>query len=201
METNEMDLCSLEQELAQKASELEAQRSMREQQLVTLTLNRIADGVVSKEAEINTLIEATKGKCHNPLKEIVIREIIRSADDHLWCPEYVQRSGSDQRVVVFTGSYWEPHEGSLDGEDAAALWRRLERQIGDPRDYRGTPRSDECQLHEPGRSDERRCETCCHCGKDAQHLSRERKGCQSERPQAAHFGRACHSKAPLSQPC
>lgn len=106
----ETAIANLEQELTQKASDLEAQRSSREQQLVTLTLNRIAGGVVPKEAEINTLIEATKGKCQNPLKEIVMREIIRSADDHLWCPEYVQRSGSDQRVVVFTGSYWEPVE-------------------------------------------------------------------------------------------
>lgn len=43
---------NLEQELAQKAGELAAQRRVRELQLVDLTLRRIADGVVSKEADM-----------------------------------------------------------------------------------------------------------------------------------------------------
>lgn len=105
-----IDLCSLEQELTQKASELDAQHTMREQQLVALTLSRITEGVVSKETDIDSLMQATKGKCQTLLKEIVMREIIRSADSHLWCQEYIQRSGSDQRVYVFTGSHWEPIE-------------------------------------------------------------------------------------------
>ena len=102
-----IDLCSLEQELTSKVSELDAQHTMREQQLVALTLSQITEGVVSKDTEINSQMEATKGKCLTILKEMVIREVIRSADSHLWCPEYIQRSGSDQRVCVFTGSHWE----------------------------------------------------------------------------------------------
>ena len=110
METNDNNLCSLEQELNQKVSELDAQHTMREQQLVALTLSRITEGVVSKETEINSMMEATRGKCQTLLKEMVIREVIRSADSHLWCPEYIQRSGSYQRVCVYTGSYWEQIE-------------------------------------------------------------------------------------------
>lgn len=110
METKDCNLCSLEQELTSKVSELDAQHTMREQQLVALTLSQITEGVVSKETEINSLMEATKGKCLTILKEMVIREVIRSADSHLWCPEYIQRSGSDQRVCVFTGSHWEQIE-------------------------------------------------------------------------------------------
>lgn len=107
METNKKDICSLEQELARKAGELEAQHSMREQQLVSLTLSRIAEGIVSKEADIDALMAATKGRCLGTLKEIVMKEIIRSADSLLWCQEYIQKSGSDQRVYVFTGTHWE----------------------------------------------------------------------------------------------
>ena len=54
----------LNQELNDKSNELAAQRRVRELQLVDLTLRRIADGVESKEADIQTLMDATKGKCH-----------------------------------------------------------------------------------------------------------------------------------------
>ena len=110
MEEQKNNLCSLEQELTSKVSELEAQRSMREHQLVDLALRRIANGVESKETEINSLVGVTRGRCQTPLKEMVIREVIRSADSHLWCQEYIQRSGSDQRVCVFTGTHWEQIE-------------------------------------------------------------------------------------------
>ena len=106
MEANP-DLCSLEQELSLKAGELDAQRPVREQQLVALTLRRIAEGVVTKEAEIEALIGATKGQCQNMLREIVTREILHSADGLLWCEEYVERAKCDQRVNVFTGTHWQ----------------------------------------------------------------------------------------------
>lgn len=101
---------NLEQELARKAGELEAMRRVRELQLVDLTLRRIADGVVSKEADIQTLMDATKGKCQVSLQEIVVREVKRSADGLLWCREYIERLKSDQLMHVFTGTHWQTVE-------------------------------------------------------------------------------------------
>lgn len=104
METNDTNPCSFEQELAGKAGELAAQRRMRELQLVELVLRRITEGVVSKEVDIIAVM-SDKGQSNQKLREIVIREILRSADDLLWCPEYDERAKSDQRVSVFTGSH------------------------------------------------------------------------------------------------
>ena len=56
METNVTDFNSLEQGLAGKVSELEAQRLMRETLLVDITLEAIANGVVSKEQDIIQLM-------------------------------------------------------------------------------------------------------------------------------------------------
>lgn len=110
METKEINPGSLEQELTQKVGELAAQRFQREQQMTDLTLGHIADGVVSKSAEIVELMTATKGQCQNALRELVVREIIRSAEGRLWCREYVERAKSDQRVNVYTGTHWEQAE-------------------------------------------------------------------------------------------
>ena len=62
------DFNSLEQGLAEKAGELEAQRRVRETLLVDITLEVIANGVVSKEQDI---IQLMSGKlflsllCHH----------------------------------------------------------------------------------------------------------------------------------------
>jgi len=56
METNVTDFNSLEQGLAGKVSELEAQRLVRETLLVDITLEAIANGVVSKEQDIILLM-------------------------------------------------------------------------------------------------------------------------------------------------
>ena len=48
--------CSLEQELAQKANELNSQRKQRERELVDITLKRISDGVVSHQTDILTVM-------------------------------------------------------------------------------------------------------------------------------------------------
>lgn len=109
METKETYPCSLEQELAAKAGELAAQRKMREEQLVDLTLRRIAEGVKSKESVIMKVL-TEKGNVAQKLREIVEHEVIRAADGSLWCPEYEEKQGSDQRVSVFTGSHWETIE-------------------------------------------------------------------------------------------
>ena len=100
----------LNQELNDKSNELAAQRRVRELHLVDLTLRRIADGVESKEADIQTLMDATKGKCQVALREMVVREVKRSADGLLWCREYIERLKSDQLVHVFTGSHWQSVE-------------------------------------------------------------------------------------------
>lgn len=99
--------CSLEQELAQKAGELEAHRQVRELLMVGLTLKRISEGVESKSEEIIALMTASKGQCPNALRELVVKEIIRSADGLLWCREYVEKLRSDQSLMVYTGTHWE----------------------------------------------------------------------------------------------
>lgn len=103
---NELACSALEQEMAAMVCELDAQRKMREQQMVDITLKRIADGVTSKGADIMTLM-AGKGNWQQGVREIVTKEILRSADGLLWCREYVEKLKSEQRVMVYTGSHWE----------------------------------------------------------------------------------------------
>ena len=113
MEKKDGIICSLEQEIAQRAEELNSQRYVREEMLINLTLDRIAKGVVSKETDIMNLLSANKGPCMNNVREIVVREVIRSVDEMLWCPEYDERAKSNQRVNVFTGTHWQMVEPQL----------------------------------------------------------------------------------------
>ena len=94
------------QELTDKVNELESQRKQRESQMVEITLKVIASKVVSKEQDIRTLMSVNK-YWQQSVREIVVKEIIRAADDILWCPEYMEKLKSDQRVNVFTGTHWE----------------------------------------------------------------------------------------------
>ena len=64
---NDINPCSMEQELAGRAGELEARRGMRAELLADITLKAIGKGVKSNEAEINGLMTATKGQCANSL--------------------------------------------------------------------------------------------------------------------------------------
>lgn len=105
METNVTDFNSLEQGLAGKVSELEAQRLMRETLLVDITLEAIANGVVSKKQDIIQLMSGKQWQA--ALREIVIREVKRAADERLWCREYDEKAKSNQRMLVYTGSHWE----------------------------------------------------------------------------------------------
>ena len=110
MGNNEFDSSmNLEHELAQKAGELAAQRREREHNMVAITLKSIADRVESKSVDILQAM-SEKGAKQQAVREIVIRESLRSADDLLWCPEYVEKLGSEQHVKVFTGSHWESIE-------------------------------------------------------------------------------------------
>ncbi len=99
--------CSLEQELAQKTGELDAQRKMREYMLVDITLNRIADCVVPKGDDVMDAMNSGRGLCENALRELVAKEIMRAANGLLWCREYVEKLRSDQHMLVYTGSHWE----------------------------------------------------------------------------------------------
>ena len=101
METNVTDFNSLEQGLAGKVSELEAQRLVRETLLVDITLEAIANGVVSKEQDIIQLMSGKQWQA--ALREIVIREVKRAADERLWCREYDEKAKSNQRMLVRQG--------------------------------------------------------------------------------------------------
>ncbi len=102
--------CSLEQELTAKVSELTSQRREREEQMVDITLNRIAEQVASQASDIMTMMANSKGQCLSAVREVVIREVKRAAQGLLWCPEYNERAKSEQQMQVFTGSHWEPIE-------------------------------------------------------------------------------------------
>lgn len=97
---------SLEQELARKASELVTLHEERKEMLVEITLQMIAQAVESREPDI-LLAMSDKGAKQQAVRETVMREVIRAADGKLWCPGYVEKLGSEQRVKVFTGSHWE----------------------------------------------------------------------------------------------
>ena len=81
MEADSQNPDSLEQGLTEKVSELEAQRRVRETLLVDITLTVIADGGVSKEQDIIQLMSGKQWQA--ALREIVIREVKRAADDRL----------------------------------------------------------------------------------------------------------------------
>ena len=98
-----------EQEMTEKVNELESQRKEREGQMVEITLKAIADRVVSKEQNIMALMSGNKS-WQQSVREVVVKEILRAAEDNLWCPEYVEKRKSDQRVNVFIGTHWEDIE-------------------------------------------------------------------------------------------
>lgn len=110
MGNNDSNCSPLEQELAQKASELEALRRERKELMVDITLKAIADRVVSKSADIMAVMSAGKNGSLYGIREIVMREVVRAADGLLWCPGYVEKLGGEQLVKVFTGSCWETVE-------------------------------------------------------------------------------------------
>ena len=109
MGNNELSCSQLEQELIQKVGELDRQRSERERDMIDITLNGIADRVVSKEQDILRVM-SDRGAKQQSVREIAILEVISAADGVLWCPEYVEKLNSEQRVRVFTGSHWDDIE-------------------------------------------------------------------------------------------
>lgn len=114
METNEMDICSLEQELVERAGELETQRLERKETLVEITLSVITDAVESQSSAIDAMTAATgKALPQQTLCLIVVNEIIRAADGRLWCDHYSERAKSDQRMNLYVGTHWECIDSQL----------------------------------------------------------------------------------------
>ena len=102
--------CSLKQEMAAKAAELVTLREERSEYRLELTLHAICTDVESKEAEIVGAMTGGKGQWHQYVRQIVEREIRRSAAGRLWCPAYDEKARSNQRMMVYTGSHWEQIE-------------------------------------------------------------------------------------------
>lgn len=102
--------CSLEQEVTAKVSELASQRREREEQMVDITLHRISEQVESMSNDIMGAMAAGNKNCMRAVREIVVRELKRSAGGLLWCPEYVEKLKSNQQVMIYTGTHWEPLE-------------------------------------------------------------------------------------------
>lgn len=107
------DISLLEQELARKGNVLDAQRHEREHQLLALILIRVCDGIMPKEAEIETLMSATKGHCQKEIMQMVEKEVIRSSDNSLWCTDYNLRPNGEQVIYCYTGTYWKAVEPAL----------------------------------------------------------------------------------------
>ena len=100
---------NLEQEMGEKLKALDAQRREREGQMTDITLKVIVDRVESKANDILQAM-SEKGAKQQAVREIVMRESIHAAEGLLWCPEYVEKLGSEQHVSVYTGCHWEAIE-------------------------------------------------------------------------------------------
>lgn len=97
---------ALEQELATKHQELEAQRKMREDQLVDLNLGRILGAITSQSQAIETVMELTKGKGQKKVMQLVETEIIRAVNSVLWCPDYSSSRRENQDMNCYVGTHW-----------------------------------------------------------------------------------------------
>ena len=104
---NITDNGSFEQELEHQVGNLISQRECREERIVDITLDGIVSDVVSKEQEISGVLMGSHKSEHNNLQQIVVDEIIRAADNRLWCREYVEKLKCDQQMMVYVQTRWE----------------------------------------------------------------------------------------------
>ena len=102
----------LNKEMQKMHEELEVQRKMREDQLVDLNFDRILSAIVSKSEEIAIIMELTKGKGLKKVMRTVESEIVRAAEETLWCPDYYPRTDR-QDVFCYTGTHWIAVEPSV----------------------------------------------------------------------------------------
>ena len=107
---NITDNGSFEQELEHQVGNLISQRECREERIVDITLDGIVSDVVSKEQEISGVLMGSQRSEHNKLQQIVVDEIIRAADNRLWCREYVEKLKCDQQMMVYVQTRWESVE-------------------------------------------------------------------------------------------
>ena len=107
---NITDNGSFEQELEHQVGNLISQRECREERIVDITLDGIVSDVVSKEQEISGVLMGSHKSEHNKLQQIVVDEIIRAADNRLWCREYVEKLKCDQQMMVYVQTRWESVE-------------------------------------------------------------------------------------------
>ena len=107
---NITDTGSFEQELEHQVGNLISQRECREERIVDITLDGIVSDVVSKEQEISGVLMGSQRSEHNKLQQIVVDEIIRAADNRLWCREYVEKLKCDQQMMVYVQTRWESVE-------------------------------------------------------------------------------------------
>lgn len=112
----------LDKEMQKMHEELEAQRKVREDQLVALNFDRILRAIVSKSAEIDTIMELTRGKGQRKIMRVVEREIVRAAEDTLWCPDYNPHN-EKQDVYCYTSTHWIQVE--------SAVWKYFIRQCAE----------------------------------------------------------------------
>ena len=102
----------LNNEMQKMHEELEVQRKMRDEQLVDLNFDRILRAIVSKAEVIANIMELTKGKGLKKVMRTVESEIVRAAEETLWCPDYYPRTDR-QDVFCYTGTHWIAVEPSV----------------------------------------------------------------------------------------
>ena len=97
----------LQEELASMHDQLEAQRKMREDQLISLNMDRINESIESKaELIAEVLSDMTPQKAVKRVMRIVQDEIIRAAGDALWCPNFSLRPNVDQDINIYVNTHW-----------------------------------------------------------------------------------------------
>lgn len=105
-----MKACSLEQEMASKGAELTTGRAAFEARKPEETLHGMAQAVKPCSQEILAAMAAGKGQAMQAVRQVVERELLSAAQGRLWCPAYDEKARSNQRMMVYTGSHWEPLE-------------------------------------------------------------------------------------------
>jgi len=96
----------LYQDLTQKISEMESSAPKREEKRLSLAFLHIFDGISTEGNQIEQLMKATKGRCQNEIRQMVVKEVIRAADGNLWSQDFVQNTNAEQNVFCYIGSHW-----------------------------------------------------------------------------------------------
>ena len=99
---------SLEQELKAKGEALQEQAEVRSRSMVCIKLDAIAARVTSKTDELNLIAQSTgKSVSQQAMQMMVVKDVIKCAEDELWCARYSEREKGEQRMQVFTNTQWQ----------------------------------------------------------------------------------------------